>query len=212
MPKTFLFHCLCSYKSRKLSVNSKRKIIPDTNSNLNSIKPSTKNKTITTKTLGNYNNELGLPLTIFGIEPEDRVVVLEMGMSHFGEISYLTMLIAGLKRMVLKLLSCLTEHCQKYKKHSAKNKTDQTFGWMRIQHIWRGLRGVQFLVHSGLLHNQSSRTQLFPHQRVGSLEGRQVRVEEWGAVSRSSSKIQGSFTFRRQNNTTCCFHLSAWRK
>lgn len=44
----------------------------------------------THKTLGNYNNELGLPLTIFGIEPEDRVVVLEMGMSDLGEIENMT--------------------------------------------------------------------------------------------------------------------------
>lgn len=83
---------------------------------------------------------------------------------------------AGLKRTVLKLLSCLSENFT-----SAKNKTGQTFGWMsRIQHIWRGLQGVLFLVHSGLLHNQSSRAQLFLHQRVGSLEGTQVRVEVGG--------------------------------
>ncbi|MGN1410825.1 MAG: UDP-N-acetylmuramoyl-tripeptide--D-alanyl-D-alanine ligase, partial [Eubacteriales bacterium] len=44
----------------------------------------------THKTQGNYNNELGLPLTIFGIEPDDRVVVLEMGMSALGEIEYMT--------------------------------------------------------------------------------------------------------------------------
>lgn len=44
----------------------------------------------THKTQGNYNNELGLPLTIFGIEPDDKVVVLEMGMSALGEIEYMT--------------------------------------------------------------------------------------------------------------------------
>jgi len=44
----------------------------------------------THKTQGNYNNELGLPLTIFGISPEDKIVVLEMGMSDLGEIEYMT--------------------------------------------------------------------------------------------------------------------------
>lgn len=44
----------------------------------------------THKTQGNYNNELGLPLTIFGIEPDDKVVVLEMGMSALGEIEHMT--------------------------------------------------------------------------------------------------------------------------
>lgn len=44
----------------------------------------------THKTKGNFNNELGMPLTIFGIEPEHQVVVLEMGMSALGEIEYMT--------------------------------------------------------------------------------------------------------------------------
>ena len=44
----------------------------------------------THKTQGNYNNLLGLPLTVLGIAPEDEVVVLEMGMSELGEIEYMT--------------------------------------------------------------------------------------------------------------------------
>lgn len=44
----------------------------------------------TYKTSGNYNNLLGLPLTVFGISPDDEVIVLEMGMSARGEIEYLT--------------------------------------------------------------------------------------------------------------------------
>ncbi len=41
------------------------------------------------KTAGNYNNEIGLPLTIFRIRPEHEVAVLEMGISDFGEMSRL---------------------------------------------------------------------------------------------------------------------------
>ena len=40
----------------------------------------------THKTHGNFNNNIGLPLTIFGLEAEHRVAVLEMGMSAAGEI------------------------------------------------------------------------------------------------------------------------------
>lgn len=38
------------------------------------------------KTEGNFNNELGLPLTVFRLREEDQIAVLEMGISHFGEM------------------------------------------------------------------------------------------------------------------------------
>ena len=38
------------------------------------------------KTAGNFNNELGLPLTIFRLREEDEIAVLEMGISDFGEM------------------------------------------------------------------------------------------------------------------------------
>ncbi len=40
----------------------------------------------TLKTQGNFNNEIGLPLTVFGLEAEHETAVLEMGMSAPGEI------------------------------------------------------------------------------------------------------------------------------
>ena len=42
------------------------------------------------KTEGNFNNELGLPWTILSLEENTEVAVLEMGMSGFGEISFLS--------------------------------------------------------------------------------------------------------------------------
>lgn len=42
------------------------------------------------KTEGNFNNELGLPWTILSLEETTEVAVLEMGMSGFGEISFLS--------------------------------------------------------------------------------------------------------------------------
>ena len=38
------------------------------------------------KTAGNFNNEIGLPLTIFNIRKEHEIAVLEMGISDFGEM------------------------------------------------------------------------------------------------------------------------------
>lgn len=42
------------------------------------------------KTIGNFNNQLGLPITILQLDEDTEVSVLEMGMSGFGEIELLT--------------------------------------------------------------------------------------------------------------------------
>jgi len=42
------------------------------------------------KTEGNLNNEIGLPLTLFRLTRDTEVMVAEMGMNHFGEISRMT--------------------------------------------------------------------------------------------------------------------------
>lgn len=41
------------------------------------------------KTEGNFNNEIGLPLTVFRLREEHEIAVLEMGISDFGEMSRL---------------------------------------------------------------------------------------------------------------------------
>ena len=41
------------------------------------------------KTQGNYNNEIGMPLTLLSLKDEE-IMVLEMGMNSFGEISLLS--------------------------------------------------------------------------------------------------------------------------
>lgn len=41
------------------------------------------------RTEGNFNNEIGMPLTILNSDEEHDVMILEMGMSSLGEIKYL---------------------------------------------------------------------------------------------------------------------------
>lgn len=41
-------------------------------------------------TIGNLNNDIGVPLTLFGLENEHRYAVIEMGANHLGEIAWLT--------------------------------------------------------------------------------------------------------------------------
>lgn len=51
------------------------------------------------KTEKNLNNELGVPLTIFRIEPEHEVAVIEMGISDFSEMSRLAQMVQPTKAL-----------------------------------------------------------------------------------------------------------------
>lgn len=42
------------------------------------------------KTQGNFNNNIGVPKTLFQLEKGHEIAVVEMGMNHAGEIDYLT--------------------------------------------------------------------------------------------------------------------------
>ena len=44
----------------------------------------------TAKTPANHNNDIGMPMAVLDIPEDTQVAVLEMGMSHFGEIAYLS--------------------------------------------------------------------------------------------------------------------------
>ncbi len=43
-------------------------------------------------TQGNFNNDIGMPLTLLKLNAQHRYAVIEMGMNHLGEIDYLTRL------------------------------------------------------------------------------------------------------------------------
>ncbi|KRM08963.1 UDP-N-acetylmuramoyl-tripeptide--D-alanyl-D-alanine ligase [Paucilactobacillus suebicus] len=43
-----------------------------------------------TKTYANFNNQIGVPMTLLGMEPNTEAVVVEMGMDHFGELDFLS--------------------------------------------------------------------------------------------------------------------------
>lgn len=43
-------------------------------------------------TAGNFNNDIGMPLTLLRLRQQHRYAVIEMGMNHLGEIDYLTRL------------------------------------------------------------------------------------------------------------------------
>lgn len=47
-------------------------------------------KYVVHKTGGNFNNDIGLPLTLLQLDESHEMAVIEMGMNHFGEIKYLS--------------------------------------------------------------------------------------------------------------------------
>ncbi|MFQ9555152.1 MAG: UDP-N-acetylmuramoyl-tripeptide--D-alanyl-D-alanine ligase [Oscillospiraceae bacterium] len=47
----------------------------------------------TLKTEKNFNNQLGVPLTLFRLEPEHAAAVVEMGVSHFGDMAPLAAMV-----------------------------------------------------------------------------------------------------------------------
>ena len=52
-------------------------------------------------TQGNFNNDIGLPLTLLGLDATHRAAIIEMGMNHPGEIGYLT----GIARPTVALVT-----------------------------------------------------------------------------------------------------------
>jgi len=44
-------------------------------------------------TAGNLNNDIGVPLTLMGMDADDQALVIELGANHAGEIDYLSSLV-----------------------------------------------------------------------------------------------------------------------
>ena len=47
-------------------------------------------KDSTLATAGNFNNDIGVPLTLLRLEPQHEFAVIELGANHIGEIAYTT--------------------------------------------------------------------------------------------------------------------------
>jgi len=61
------------------------------------------------KTQGNFNNELGLPLTVFRLREEDEIAVLEMGINHFGEMTRLARIARPHTAVITNIGTCHLE-------------------------------------------------------------------------------------------------------
>ena len=62
------------------------------------------------KTAGNFNNEVGVPLTLFRLREEHEVAVVEMGISDFGEMSRLTTMVRPDISVITNIGECHLEN------------------------------------------------------------------------------------------------------
>lgn len=63
------------------------------------------------KTQGNFNNEIGLPLTIFQLQEDTEIAVVEMGMSDFGEMERLSKIARPDVCIITNIGPCHLENC-----------------------------------------------------------------------------------------------------
>lgn len=47
-----------------------------------------------TKTMDNYNNEIGVPITVLSMEPNTEILVIELGMDRPGQLDFLSRLVS----------------------------------------------------------------------------------------------------------------------
>ena len=78
-----------------------------------------KEKYRTLKTQGNFNNELGLPLTVFRLREDDQIAVLEMGISDFGEMTRLTRIAKPDTCVITNIGTCHLEFSKQRRKSSS---------------------------------------------------------------------------------------------
>ncbi len=108
-PLTALTHLALSWRSRlKL-----RSVVITGSSGKTSTKDFTasvmRSRMATTATVGNLNNQIGLPLSILSANTSDEAAVWEIGMNHRGEIAPL----AGLARPNIGIITCIgTAHIE----------------------------------------------------------------------------------------------------
>lgn len=63
------------------------------------------------RTRGNFNNEIGLPLTIFELREDTEIAVVEMGMSDFGEMERLSKIARPDVCIITNIGPCHLENC-----------------------------------------------------------------------------------------------------
>ena len=77
-------------------------------------------------TQGNFNNDIGLPMTLLALNAGHRAAIIEMGMNHPGEIAYLTNITRPTVALVTNAPVSYT-HLDVYKRQLSKWRDDRAY-------------------------------------------------------------------------------------
>ncbi|ABO49210.1 UDP-N-acetylmuramoyl-tripeptide--D-alanyl-D-alanine ligase [Desulforamulus reducens MI-1] len=137
----------------------------------------------TLKTEGNFNNELGLPLTLLGLGEEHQVAVVEMGMRGPGEIDFL----AGLAKPTGAVITNIGEaHLERLGsvENIALAKTEV------LAHIGRdgfAILNADSPYLGELARNCQGKVWLYSLEGIGDLQASNIRPEGTGVRFNISS-------------------------
>jgi UDP-N-acetylmuramoyl-tripeptide--D-alanyl-D-alanine ligase len=144
------------------------------------------------KTAGNLNNHIGLPLTILQLDDHIEVVVLEMGMSGFGEIELLT----GIAKPDIAIITNIGDA------HMLQLGSREGIARAKLE-IASGLRKGGLLLTNGdepLLRHALPELQLDPSvklQTFGLTEN-----NDWSAVNIAVDALSSTFDVVQDNELT----------
>lgn len=88
------------------------------------------------KTEGNLNNHIGVPLTLFQLEQNYHVAIVEIGTNHFGEIAYLSNILQPTHALITNIAG---EHLEFFGNLEGAAKAEgELFDWIQINQNNRG--------------------------------------------------------------------------
>lgn len=142
------------------------------------------------KTQGNFNNQLGLPITVLNLAEDTEIAVLEMGMSGFREIAFLT----ELAQPHIAIITNIGEaHMQDLGSRAgiAKAKFEITEGLAEDGVLFYD--GDEPLLRELVVQNPQLKTQSFGLQQANDLYADTITTNEKGSTFTTHGALNGSF-------------------
>ncbi|MCC8029623.1 MAG: UDP-N-acetylmuramoyl-tripeptide--D-alanyl-D-alanine ligase [Lachnospiraceae bacterium] len=162
------------------------------------------------KTEGNFNNEIGLPLTLLRIRPEHEVAVVEMGISDFGEMHRLAKMARPDICVMTNIGQCHLENL--IDRDGVLRAKSEMFDFLKPDGVIilngnddklseidtvRGIRPIRYFVED----QSAERRNEFYFVTADNIQNR--GLDGMDAVLHFHSETAGACSARREDGTTC---------